>query len=177
MGQPPKAGRTTRLSATQTEERARWVIERKTQRPDIRPQRLEQEIRERFQCGKTAAEQAVKRYHEILRDEWNDPKREQELRSTIERRYEEIAETATRRGELRAARAALDSLVRLRGLAAPEKIEHSGSIALPQKLGNMPDAQLAELLKSMGISLDETPDDKSVETPSDEAVASSTSDA
>lgn len=119
---------------------------------------LLREVRARFGCGKTAAEQAYKRCNEIMQTEWSSPERKKAAETMVLRKFAEIAETAERRGELRVASATWDRYRRMAGLGAADRMEHSGDAALLDAMANVSDDKLAELLASMGINASEHED-------------------
>lgn len=108
-----------------TEAMARWTIDRWDERPSIRYLQMVPEIRRKFECGKTAAEQAIKRAYEMMREEWAD---KESIADRIAARFFHLSEKAEAKGDLNAAIRALDSLRRHRGVGAPDRVEHSGEV-------------------------------------------------
>lgn len=128
----------------QLDRRAQWVIDRWDERPSLRYTEMLKEVRAAFECGKTAAEKAIQRAYEILRETWADPA----LSDRIAHKYMAIVEGAERAGEFRAARAALDSLRRHLGLGAPDRVEHSGGLDInAEKLEDLTEDELRIMAK------------------------------
>ncbi len=118
LGQQPKPGKSTRISAMKTDQRAMWVIDRWDQRPSMMRKTMLLEVQRHFACGKTAAEQALKRAYEIYREEAADMTQDK-----IVRHLQRLLETAERKGDERGAARILESIARVRGVAAAEKFE------------------------------------------------------
>jgi hypothetical protein len=139
-----------------TEDRAQYIVERHIERPSLRYERLCWEVREKFGCGKTASEQAVKRAYEILRQQWDDPERKRRIAAMLEEKYMSWLEDAERRGERRTARLIADSLARLRGVTT-DRHELVVTTAKPD-LAPLSDEQLA-LASMFDQSTDEDADE------------------
>lgn len=138
------------VNSLATLQRAEWILERWEERPSLLRQynRMIREVRERFECGKTAAEQAIKVARQLLRRDWDDAEAKAELAGLIEAKYLELAERAAAEpgsaGAVRAARI-MDMLARLRGLTV-DRVEHSGKVDVgPGKYEDLTDEQLAAL--------------------------------
>lgn len=139
------------INSVQNLARAEWVLERWQERPSLLRSysQMMKEIRNRFECGKTAAEQAIKLARSLLRKDWDDIEQKQELAGLLQAKYLELAERAAAEpgsaGAVRAARI-LEMLAKLRGLSAPDQVEHSGTIDVGKReMADLTDAQLAAL--------------------------------
>lgn len=136
------------LSTLNLQVRAEWLLERWAERPSlfVNYPRSIREVRKQFECGQSVAEQTIKRAREILRERSADPERTERLREFVEEQYLELAERAERRGDLGEKRKVLDSLTRLRGLAAPEQIEVK-DVTEVAPMDDLTDEEIAALAK------------------------------
>lgn len=105
--------------------RAEWLLDRWQDRPVlfVDYQGSIREVRKQFECGVTIAEQTIKTARQILSDRGKDPAHKERMREWVEQQYVELADRAERRGNLSEKRKVLDSLTRLRGLAAPQEVK------------------------------------------------------
>lgn len=128
------------VSPLQLLERARWISDHRARHPTLSYRETIDRTRRHFLIGRTAAEQAysyLKQLESEAVTEWRD--RGLERLTAV---YIRIAEAAERKGDLTNARKTADSLRALYGHGAPERVEHSGSIAV-NRFADLTDEELA----------------------------------
>lgn len=125
----------------QLETRARWVIERWDERPSLRYREMVEEVRKRFEVGKTAGEKAIQRAYAIMKEEASN----EHLADRITAKYISLAEAAERDGDWRAARSILDSLRRHLGLGAPDRLNITDD--RDENMDDLSDDEVAVLAK------------------------------
>lgn len=143
----PAARTAAQKTTRQTHERARWIIDRWEDRPGLRYDQMVAEVRKVFTCGKTAAEQAIKAAHAMLREQSQD----EHLGDRLVAKYLSISEEAQRNGAYRDAIRALSELRRHLGLGSPDRVQHSGNLDLeigsPEDYDDMDEDELRALAK------------------------------
>lgn len=127
-----------RTASQRAEQAAAWVVDEWAVRPSIGYHELIGKIRERFECGRDLAEQAIKVAREILHDRASDPA----IADKIAAAYWQLYEDAVMNKDRAQARKALDSLRAHLGVGAPERRHVTGSVALD--LDKLSDDELAE---------------------------------
>lgn len=157
-----KAGATAgerSINSVATLVRAEWILERWEERPSLLRKygQITKEVRERFECGKVAAEQAHKLALQLLRDSAsNDPEKREHLAAMLEMKYLELMERCAAEpgsaGALRAARIG-DMLARLRGITV-DRLEHSGKVEVETEFdpSQCSDDELAVIARVFGSS-------------------------
>lgn len=121
------------------ERRATWVLEQWAAKPSLRRSELVDRLRTTFECGIGAADEAIQRAYSMFAELKSDAS----LPDRIAHEYLSIAEEARRAKDWRAATKALDSLRLHLGIGAPERVEHSGAVALTKRLEDLSDEELA----------------------------------
>ena len=115
----PSLKKTTRLSTSKTEKAAVWAMERWDQRPSLSYTQMVAEVRRHFGIGKTAGEQAIKRANELFREHAATLLTQERIAKHLHR----LAENAERAGDSRTAARIYESIARVTGVAAAEKVE------------------------------------------------------
>lgn len=117
-----KARKSEGTRGTDSVIRAKWVVELRSAHPSLPHGEVLARVRAQFGIGKTAAEQVMKVAREMLVDSGKDPM----IIDRLITGYAEVYETALRRGDSqgdRNALRALDSLRRMTGAGAPDRLE------------------------------------------------------
>lgn len=137
----PKPGKETKAYREQLTLRAAWALDTWELRPSLRYGQMKKEIQKRFECGENAAEQAIKRAYEILREAWSDAPA---VADKITARYYALSESAERAGDHAAAIRAMTELRKHLGIGAADRVEHSGSVSVGTR--DLSDFSVEELM-------------------------------
>lgn len=114
-----------------------WVIERWTERPELSRAELVKEAAATFWVSKGTAERLVKGATDRLRQ-----KREEWTIDRLANAYFELADRATRSGQIGEARRCLDSLRSMLGIGKPDRLEIVPALFTDEQLDDMTDEQL-----------------------------------
>lgn len=143
MGKP-RAARDDNAVTAKLEMRAQWALERWEKHPSLTYLMMLAEIRKRFDVGKSAGEQSIKRAYQILRDQWSNS----DIVDRLAARYHSIADKAEADGDWHAAIRAMDSLRRHLGIGAPDRVEHSRGVS-QHKLDDVDDDDLLSMFEKV----------------------------
>lgn len=135
-------GRAADRNSAVLERRAKWVMERWEDRPSMSYSEMHADVRAHFGCGKTAAEDAMAMASELRRAQFSDPR----IIDRLAAKVLEIAEDAQSKGKHRDAIYGIEVATKMRGLHAPEVVEHAGKVDIgvdDKDLEALTDEQLA----------------------------------
>lgn len=132
-------------TSKQTEMRAKWTLEKWTERPSLRYDQMTREICKAFEIGELAAQRVIKRTYELMKVRTTEMA--DRYLDTVLARALADEETARRRGDLRTANKIRFDTAKLFGLGAPEVIEHKHS---RQEFEDLTDDELAVAVRLAG---------------------------
>ena len=141
---PPRNSKTSRQVA---EIRAEWCLEYMRAHPTLRPGQVQRAIREYYGCGGTISKLAYARALEMF-SEGREDFVANGIDYIIASTKEDIEEARHNR-DYRAADRMRMNLAKLLGIAAPEKLELSGSVDVEHDLSGMSEEELMVIAKAM----------------------------